>query len=71
MLNKFTYNNPISGYEVKFIPLERRMVDRRAHTQARQPFLPGWSKKGAVSGAGGTRARATHRISWRMLQWLR
>ncbi len=23
------YNNSISGYEVQFIPLERRMVDRR------------------------------------------
>lgn len=30
MSDKFIYNNSISGYEVQFIPLERRMVERRA-----------------------------------------
>jgi hypothetical protein len=38
MAEKFIYNNSISGYEVQFIPLERREVDRRA--PARNAALP-------------------------------
>ena len=43
MSDKFIYNNSISGYEVQFIPLERRMVERRA--PARMAALPAGPRK--------------------------